>query len=244
MSAKQVKSETKAPRTASKRNAKSEVASPVVSTEPVQPVSPAPVSASPSVASPVVPATVVVSETVAPVASSTEPVPEGGSSVAPVPEQRFRKVINDLREEMDAQMKVLKDIRSNLKKLESSYQYDLNHATRHSKKKKLSVTKPSGFVKELELSSELAGLIGVEAGTRLSMPTYTKKFYEMLKANNLFYEKDGRVLRANAEIMRVFKLPASVNESTNYKDKEGFNFYTLQKHIASVNRNRPVVAQV
>jgi len=35
-----------------------------------------------------------------------------------------------------------------------------------------------------------------------------------------------------------------VNESTNYKDKEGFNFYTLQKHIASVNRNRPVVAQV
>ena len=241
MSAKQVKSETKPARTANKRTAKSEVASPVLAPEPVQQVSP--VSASPSVPAVSSPATVV-SEQVVTTPVSADLVQSSGSPVEVVPEQKFRKVINDLKEEMDTQMKVLKDIRTNLKKLESSYQYDLNHATRHSKKKKLSVTKPSGFVKELELSGELAGLIGVEAGTRLSMPTYTKKFYEMLKANNLFYEKDGRVLRANAEIMRVFKLPASVNESTNYKDKEGFNFYTLQKHIASVNRNRPVPVQV
>jgi chromatin remodeling complex protein RSC6 len=150
-------------------------------------------------------------------------------------ELKFKTALNELRNEITSQTKVLKDLKSGVKKLEVSYQHDINKAVK-SKRRKSGPSKPTGFVKELELSKDLADLIGVTEGTKISMPTYTKKFYEMLKRENLFYEGDGRVLRANDKIKKVFNLPDSVNQSIDHKDKNGFNFYTLQKHIASVNK--------
>ena len=151
-------------------------------------------------------------------------------------ELKFKSALNELRNEIGTQTKVLKDLKSGVRKLETSYQHDMNKAVR-AKRRKNGPNKPTGFVKELELPKELADLINVPEGTKISMPSYTKKFYEMLKRENLFYENDGRVLRANDQIKKVFNLPDSVNESTNYKDKNGFNFYTLQKHIAAVNKD-------
>ena len=151
-------------------------------------------------------------------------------------ELKFKTALDGLKTEVNNQTKVLKDLKLNIKKLESSYQHDINKAVKV-KKRKAGPNKPTGFVKELELVKELADLINVPEGTKISMPTYTKKFYEMLKREHLYYENDGRVLRANDQIKKVFNLPDSVNDSTDYKDKNGFNFYTLQKHIASVNKN-------
>lgn len=151
-------------------------------------------------------------------------------------ELKFKTALNELRNEITTQTRVLKDLKSGVKKLETSYQHDINKAVK-AKRRKNGPNKPTGFVKELELPKELADLINVPEGTKISMPSYTKKFYEMLKRENLFYENDGRVLRANDQIKKVFNLPDSVNESTNYKDKNGFNFYTLQKHIAAVNKD-------
>ena len=150
-------------------------------------------------------------------------------------ELKFKSALTDLRNKVSSQTEVLKNLKSCIKKVETSYQQDMNKALK-AKRKRSGPVKATGFVKELNLAKDLAELIGVPEGTKISMPTYTKKFYEMLKANNLFYEQDGRVLRANEEIKRVFKLPDSVNESTDYRDKNGFNFYTLQKHIAAVNK--------
>ncbi|AYV80840.1 MAG: hypothetical protein Harvfovirus8_1, partial [Harvfovirus sp.] len=109
-------------------------------------------------------------------------------------ELKFKTALTELRNELSSQTKVLKDLKSGIKKLEASYQYDMNKAMK-AKRKRTSPVKATGFVKELSLPKDLADLIGVPEGTKISMPTYTKKFYEMLKANNLFYEEDGRVLR-------------------------------------------------
>jgi hypothetical protein len=203
-----------------KRAAKAKTASPVVSVEA-------------SVSSPVATDAVPVSATTDSSAVAS-PVPDSS-------ENRFRRALSELRTELETQQRSVKDFRGYIKKLESAYQFDLSRASKH-RKRKTSQVKPTGFVKELELPKELADLIGVEVGTRLSMPSYTKKFYEMLKQNKLFYEKDGRVLRANAEIKRVFNLPDSVNESVDYKDKNGFNFYNLQNHIAAVNKRLQVAS--
>ncbi len=210
-----------APVKPSKRSSKAKTASPVVSVEPV--------AATPD-------ATTAVVSVAAPAESSATASPVSDSS-----ENRFRRALSELRTELETQQRSVKDFRGYIKKLESAYQFDLSRASKM-RKRKTSQVKPTGFVKELELPKELADLIGADVGTRLSMPSYTKKFYEMLKQNKLFYEKDGRVLRANAEIKRVFNLPDSVNESTDYKDKNGFNFYTLQKHIAAVNKRLQVAS--
>ena len=152
-------------------------------------------------------------------------------------EFKFKKTLGDLQNEITTQTKVLKELKSGVKKLEISYQHDINKAVR-SKRKKNGPSRPTGFVKELELTKDLADLIGVVEGTKMSMPSYTKEFYKMLEREKLFYENDGRVLRANEQIKKVFGLPDTVNESIDYKDKNGFNFYTLQKHIATVNKAR------
>jgi len=151
-------------------------------------------------------------------------------------ELKFKAALLELRADVSNQTKVLRDLKTGIKKLELSYQHDINKAVK-TKRRKNGPVVPTGFVKELNLPKELADLINVEEGTKISMPAYTKKFYEMLKRNNLYYEHDGRVLRANDQIKKVFNLPDSVNESVNYKDKNGFNFYTLQKHIAAVNKS-------
>ena len=152
------------------------------------------------------------------------------------PELKFRSALAKLRSEISTQTEILKGLKNGFKRLESSYEHDINKAVK-TKRKRNGPVKATGFVKELDLPKELAELINVPEGTKISMPTYTKKFYEMLKKNNLFYENDGRVLRANDQIKKVFNLPDSVNNSIDYKDKNGFNFYTLQKHIATVNKN-------
>lgn len=173
-------------------------------------------------------------------ANNAEENAQAGDKKKGIPEElerelKFKAALNELKEEIKTQTKVLKDLKSGVKKIETSYQHDINKAVK-AKRRKNGPNKPTGFVKEIELPKELADLINVPEGTKISMPSYTKKLYEMLKRENLFYENDGRVLRANDQIKKVFNLPDSVNESTDYKDKNGFNFYTLQKHIAAVNK--------
>jgi len=150
---------------------------------------------------------------------------------------KFKTALLELRNEITNQTKVLKDLKVGVRKLETSYQHDINRAVL-TKRKKNGPTKATGFIKELKLSKELADLIGENEGTMISMPAYTKRFYQMLKTEQLLYEKDGRVLRANDQIKKAFNLPDSVNSSTDFRDTNGFNFYTLQKHIATVNKHQ------
>ena len=173
--------------------------------------------------------------------TTPEAKPAGDSKKRTIPEElerelKFKTALTELRTELATQTKMLKDLKTGIKKLETSYQHDINKAVKV-KRRKNGLNKPTGFVKELDLPKELADLIGVAEGTKISMPAYTKQFYAMLKSKNLLYADDGRVLRANEEIRKVFNLPESVNDSIDHKDKKGFNFYTLQKHIATVTKN-------
>jgi hypothetical protein len=168
----------------------------------------------------------------------TEQLVKRRSNTLPVElesELKFKNELQHLRDEVVRQTSALKSLKLSLKKLESSYNSDINRVYK-SRRRKTGPLKPTGFVKALALPKDLAELINVSAGTEMSMPEYTKRFYRMLQEKGLLYDKDGRVLRADKKIMKVFGLDKKVNESTDYRDKEGFNFFTLQKHIARVNK--------
>jgi len=62
--------------------------------------------------------------------------------------------------------------------------------------------------------------------------------WDQLKQRELFYEKDKRVFRTNKEVSELFGVNKSVNNSTDHRDKEGFNFCNLQSYIKNaLNKN-------
>ncbi len=149
------------------------------------------------------------------------------------PDLKFQKEIDGIYEQLNDFSEKIKSLKNNLKKLESSYTNDLNkvHKMRRINGKP---KKESGFVAKREVPEELAKFIKADKNISMSLPEYTKKFCEELKNRNLIYENDKRVYRADRDIMKIFGFTDEVNKSINPKDKNGFNFGTLQKHINSV----------
>lgn len=151
---------------------------------------------------------------------------------------KFTEGLEEFKKKIDTHISTLKLLKNDLKKLESSYHHDLTKVWKNKRKKPKNYEK-NGFVKNKALPDKLAKLINVENGTEMSMPEYTSKFYEnVLNKRGLLYEKDKRVFRADKELMELFNLPNSVNESTHYKDKNGFNFSTLQKYFSKLMKDQ------
>lgn len=151
-------------------------------------------------------------------------------------EMKFKGALTCLREQIQRQTQSLKELKVSLRKLETSYDHDMSKAVKLRRKRRNGEEKPTGFIKQIPLSKELAELIGEKENVMMAMPEYTSKFFEMMKSNNLLYDGDGRVFRANDKIKKVFSLPDSVNESVSHRDKNGFNLYNLQTHISRLNK--------
>lgn len=97
----------------------------------------------------------------------------------------------------------------------------------------------TGFTKPSVVPECLAEFVGIDKDTVMARTQLTKMIYDIIKNRGLYYEQDKRVLRADQELMDIFKLPPSVNDSQDHRDKNGFNFFTLQKHIAQCYREDP-----
>lgn len=146
---------------------------------------------------------------------------------------KFMTTLEIIKKSLSENVKELRETKNNLKKLETLYNHDVVRATKNNtKKKKARDLKPTGFGKLRAVPDKLADLVGIEKGTIMSRPEFTKKFYKLLDDRKLYYEGDRRVLRVDNEISRVLNISMDVNKSTNYKDDNGFNFYNVQKFIA------------
>lgn len=117
-----------------------------------------------------------------------------------------------------------------IQKLKKQYQTDMK--TAKIKKSTKPIKKPtSGITMVQRVPVKLCNLLNLDTDTNLSRIELTKKLYVLLEDRNLYSPDDKRVFRADDDFKLAFGLPDSVNESTDPKDKTGFNFYTLQSHI-------------
>jgi len=123
-----------------------------------------------------------------------------------------------------------KEQKSEIKNLIKLHKKELKTARRYKKGKQN--RDKTGFTKPTIVPDKLSSLIGLERGTIMSRTELTKLIYHELHKRDLYYKNDKRVLRADNEIRKIFNLPESVNQSVDPKDKNGFNFYNLQKYIA------------
>lgn len=147
-------------------------------------------------------------------------------------DNKILEIIASLKEKIHENIKNTKECKQMIKKLEVFHNNEINKNIKLKKKKKKKENKPTGFGKLCVVPDKLADLIGIEKGTKMSRPEFTKKFYNLISQKNLYYEGDKRILRVNNEISDALNIPKEVNESKDYKDPKGFNFYNIQKYIA------------
>lgn len=153
-------------------------------------------------------------------------------------ELNFLKKLQELQQEFHEKMKPLRELETKLKAIEKQYNQDMMTIYK-SKNKRSGDKKKTGFVLKVLLPEGMAKLIGEKVGVKMSLPEYTKRFYQVLDQRNLRYQENKKVFRADDEIMNVFNLPQTVNTSTDANDKNGFNFITLQKIFNDTCRGAP-----
>lgn len=153
-------------------------------------------------------------------------------------ELSFTEKLEEFQTKFHELTKELRSLETTVKALEKAYNQDLQ-LVHKSKNKRNGERKKTGFVLRILLPDGMAKLIGEKKGTYMSLPEYTKRFYQVLDERNLRYAENKKVFRADDEMMRVFNLPKSVNNSTNPSDKDGFNFHTLQKIFSQVCKGAP-----
>ena len=153
---------------------------------------------------------------------------------------KFSKVYKEFRENMENACIAIKKATATTKKINKMYHEDIRKA-RHMKRKNPN-RKPTGFAKEKEFPDNMLDFIGVPRGTKMAMPQYTKRIWQVLKDKKLVTKKDsknngdGRIIRVNNELQKVFNLTddmvKTMNETKDSKDVNGLNFMTLQSYIS------------
>ena len=131
-----------------------------------------------------------------------------------------------------------RNTRDQIRKIKKLYLQDMKIAKKHMRKRKNN--KKTGFTKDDVVPEKLAELIGVDKDTAMPRTKLTKEIYSVIKDRNLFYDKDKRVLRADKELMNIFNLSENVNKSTDPRDKNGFNFFNIQQHIAKCYKDEDI----
>jgi hypothetical protein len=140
-------------------------------------------------------------------------------------------------------IKELKTAKSYVTKMVKMYQNEIKKLN-NIKNKKHEKRKDTGVMKASIVPKKISDYLGLEEGSKMIRNQVVSKFYQKIKEKDLFLERDKRVFRVDAELMKIFDLNESVNNSTNAKDKEnGFNFYNLPTHIAKIYREEKQIEQ-
>jgi hypothetical protein len=142
---------------------------------------------------------------------------------------KFQKVFNELNEIRAQIIELQKKEKGLIKKLLIVHTNDMKNT---SNKKRKPNSDPSGFIVKKKVGGKFANFLGVADGELLSGPEISEKFWTQMRERNLLDKQDGRILRTDKVVSDIFGVPASVNKSKDYRDKNGFNMITYQSKIS------------
>ena len=100
---------------------------------------------------------------------------------------------------------------------------DVNRQIRNKRKLSKEQIASSGFMKPVNVSSDMSKFAGWKAGDMHSRVEVTKFICGYIKDNNLQNPKDRRQIKADDKLMKLLKLDKNSTEPLTY--------YSLQKHI-------------
>lgn len=130
--------------------------------------------------------------------------------------QKVTKNYKDLREEIRSLMKLHKKELKAMKK-----------------KKPRSSKEQTGFTKPTLVPDKFLTFLKLEKGSKLSRTELTGLLCQEFKKRNLYHKNDRRIILPDDDVRKLFNLSKEADKSNNPKDKNGLNFYNLQKYIAN-----------
>jgi hypothetical protein len=141
----------------------------------------------------------------------------------------------ELQNELSTIQERLSVLKANLKKhykLTSKQLQKMNKGRRQNSNPR----SPTGFGKPCYVPTSLRSLLKLGDDEFVTRPTVTQKLYTYIKDNSLFDKDDKRLLRVNDSLSKALQLSAQeiklINSSTLSEDKQGLNFYNIQKYVA------------
>lgn len=150
------------------------------------------------------------------------------------PEIKYPTEIKDIVNDYNVMNELMKKLRPKIMSLRQHYLHDVTKIEKTKRIKKANRSGNGGFKGKHVLPEDLAEFLdyGTDEKIELTIPELTKRFWEIVRKKGLVYEKDGRIFRPNEELKKIFNLPDSVDTSTNFNDRSGFNFTTLQRYFS------------
>jgi chromatin remodeling complex protein RSC6 len=142
----------------------------------------------------------------------------------------YLEVLNHFEKSQDEHKLAIIGLKK-LYKLLQKNSLKLNKKKNNSQKERL----PTGFSKSTHVPLGLKTLLNIDKET-ITRPELTNKLYEYINTNNLKSENNKRIMRVDDKLEKALELTKEeiekINSSTSEKDKDGLNFYTIQKWIA------------
>lgn len=149
----------------------------------------------------------------------------------------------ELLKKVEQSQEELSALKTNLKKFYKLVEKDVSKAGK-GRRRVNRERSPTGFGKSNAIPAELCKVLKLDENTELTRPQLTGLLYKYLDTNGLRDQEDKRIMRVNGELTKAFGLTAeqakSINKSTDVKDKNGMNFYNIQKFVAALYAGKPI----
>ena len=166
------------------------------------------------------------------------------------PNDPICKQYNELINDITLMYEQISNIKHNVKKFYKNYVKQLSRFNKL-KKPNAKPRKPTGFRTLADVPPSIIKLLELKNGEKSTRPRITKQIYDYIDQHKLHDKNDNRLIRVNNKLAEALQLTpeqaATINNTSNYRDENGLNFYNIQKHIARVYSNfkldKPVVVQ-
>jgi|LauGreDrversion4_2_1035121.scaffolds.fasta_scaffold836035_1 hypothetical protein len=141
----------------------------------------------------------------------------------------------ELQNEISSIQERLSTLKSNLKKFHKTTSKQLVKMNKN-KKNNGQPRSPTGFGKPCFVPSSLRNLLQLKEDECVTRPCVTKKLYGYIQTNSLYSSTDKRLIRVNDQLSTALQLTPQevkdINNSSSVSDKQGLNFYNIQKYVA------------
>jgi chromatin remodeling complex protein RSC6 len=164
-----------------------------------------------------------------------EESPEPVVDESPEPEvETVESQIRRLMVSLEDQSKKIKETKTALKTILSSYQKELKETKSKKKRTKRDPTKeyvPHGFTKPVPVSEDLANFLGVPLDTLVARPSVTKAIAKYIKEKGLSNPEDGSIFKADKALKKVLGEPRFLVKTKKPELGMGYSFGSLQKYL-------------
>jgi hypothetical protein len=117
-----------------------------------------------------------------------------------------------------------------IRELIKLHKKEIKNIQKHKPTKKQKEKK--GFTKPSKVPDKIADFIGVSRGSLMARTKVSSLLMDEFKKRNLLYSKDKRIIIPDYDTKQLFpNLKITSEVSTNPKDPNGLNVYTLQRHL-------------